>query len=267
MSKPSWLLIPNPKKAPLMRVICFPYAGGNASTYLSWAEKLPSNVELVAIQPPGRASRMLEPAYSDMATLIDDLIESVSAYLDRPYVIFGHSLGSRVAIELIYQCRLRGLPLPQHFIASGSRGPDLPVSNQILSAMGDDELIDELRKLKGAPDVLLANKDIMKLFLPTLRADLKIADFYRFKEDIKFDCPVTVLRGELDESILLEQAESWGKYFSGSFDMHVLPGGHLFLESEVELLLQYINNITNTVSLRIAEKPLQLSELEECIEA
>jgi surfactin synthase thioesterase subunit len=59
-----------------------------------------------------------------MSTLIRELIKNISMQLNKPYVYFGHSLGSRVLFELMKETKLLGYAQPQHFIASGSRGPN-----------------------------------------------------------------------------------------------------------------------------------------------
>lgn len=69
--KDKWLVNPNPKAK--ISLFCFPYAGSGLSTYLDWALHLPSYVELIIIQPPGTGSRVFEPAYTDMQTLVKQL--------------------------------------------------------------------------------------------------------------------------------------------------------------------------------------------------
>ena len=37
------------------RLICFPHAGAGAAAYADWARLLPPEIELVAVQLPGRS--------------------------------------------------------------------------------------------------------------------------------------------------------------------------------------------------------------------
>ncbi|MZE55068.1 hypothetical protein GTY86_28075, partial [Streptomyces sp. SID5770] len=46
---------------PRLRLLCFPYAGMGASLYRSWPGLLPEDVEVVAVQPPGREDRARDP--------------------------------------------------------------------------------------------------------------------------------------------------------------------------------------------------------------
>ena len=52
MDSREWFIRPQPKRAPAARLICLPYAGGSAATYVPWAKSLPAEVELIALQPP-----------------------------------------------------------------------------------------------------------------------------------------------------------------------------------------------------------------------
>ena len=126
MTESKWFVRPNKTSDCEMRMFCFPYAGGSAATFIPWVKQLPSWLELVAVQPPGRSSRMFEEPYQEMQLLIDDLILAFKQLIDKPFMFFGHSLGSRVAFELSKRLQSEGLPLPQHFIASGSRAPFIP---------------------------------------------------------------------------------------------------------------------------------------------
>ncbi len=67
-----------------LRLFCFPYAGGNSVSYKKWQTSLPKDVELVLIQPPGRATRMFDQPFDDMDALTADIFEPITALLDKP---------------------------------------------------------------------------------------------------------------------------------------------------------------------------------------
>jgi medium-chain acyl-[acyl-carrier-protein] hydrolase len=121
--KSKWFVIPKPNTNADLKLICFPYAGGGASTYIPWIKDLPYNVELIIIQSPGRGTRINESPYVNIHSLISNLIKAIPDILDKPYILFGHSLGSRIAFELMRHLKILNYAPPQHFIASGSGGP------------------------------------------------------------------------------------------------------------------------------------------------
>ncbi|EGM76589.1 Putative thioesterase involved in non-ribosomal peptide biosynthesis [Rheinheimera sp. A13L] len=235
-----WFCIPRPVRQPKLRLFCFPYAGGSATTYYPWAAMLSSEVELVAIQPPGRSSRINETAYSDMRQLVDNLIENIVPLLNVPFIFFGHSLGSRVAYELATRLKARQLPTPMQFFASGSRAPHIAGEKKQLYDLPDDAFISELQSLNGTPEEVLQNRELMQLFLPLLRADFQIADTYVSDKTV-LNCPITVLAGTEDVGIKPGHLESWKELTSCAGEIHYVPGDHFFIEKNKQLVFHILS--------------------------
>src|SRR5262245_27618913 len=113
-----------------MRLFCFPYAGSGASVYRAWPEQLPPDVELCAVQMPGREGRYAEPLLTDVHALTPPLCAGIAPYLDRPFAFFGHSLGALVAYETTVRlAREQGLS-PAMLFVSGHRAPHLPRTHE-----------------------------------------------------------------------------------------------------------------------------------------
>ncbi|WDE03340.1 thioesterase [Thalassomonas viridans] len=249
MSK--WLVNPLPRPDADIRLICFPYAGGNAATYTPWTKQLGENVDLIAIQAPGRAARLFETPYDEMEPLVDELLPLIVPLLDKPVIFFGHSLGSRVAFELLTRLKARGLSLPVHFIASGSAGPQEKALRKPTYHLSDDEFKAELSDLNGTPKAVLENEELMSLFLPLLRADFKIAETYRYTSDITLDCPLTILGGEDDTDIPLSRLQTWQEFFSSPADIQMLSGDHFFIDNHAHLVTDKVNGIISQVLNRL----------------
>ena len=63
MTTQQWLSRPRTRRAPVrMRLYCLPYAGGGAQIYRGYSDALPAEVEVCAVQLPGRERRFAEPA-------------------------------------------------------------------------------------------------------------------------------------------------------------------------------------------------------------
>jgi len=116
--------------------------------------------------------------------------------IDRPYLLFGHSLGSRIAFELALRCRQLGLPSPVSFIASGSRAPHLRTHENPIYDLPEAEFVAKLRDLKGTPEEVLRNEELIQLLTPLLRADFRIADLYCAAQT-RLDCPIVVLERKI----------------------------------------------------------------------
>ncbi|TDD12640.1 thioesterase II family protein, partial [Nonomuraea diastatica] len=105
-------------------LFCLPYAGGSANVYQEWPLEI-HGAAVIPLQLPGRGNRFSEPPHHDMRALVDDLLTGVRTYLDRPFAIFGHSMGARIAYEVACALLERGWPLPERIIAAGSPPPHL----------------------------------------------------------------------------------------------------------------------------------------------
>ena len=124
---PPWLVRPIHRPDAAMRLICLPHAGGGASSFHPLAALLPRDIEMLTVQLPGRESRLSEPPFRRMAPLVDALTDAIAPLLDdKPYALFGHSMGALIAYELGRAFERERLPLPRTTIVSGRRAPSVP---------------------------------------------------------------------------------------------------------------------------------------------
>src|SRR3954463_501070 len=103
-----WFHVPRPVARPRLRLVCLPYAGGSASIYHGWASELDDDVELVAVQLPGRGPRLREAPFTQMEALLGALVEAMAPLDDAPFALFGHSMGALVGFELARWLRAQG---------------------------------------------------------------------------------------------------------------------------------------------------------------
>src|SRR5689334_4415091 len=84
-----------------LRLFCFPYAGGTAAIFRSWADSLPPNIDMWAVELPGRATRRLEPASARIGDLVPPIAAALRSAIDRPFAVFGHSMGAILGFEAV----------------------------------------------------------------------------------------------------------------------------------------------------------------------
>src|SRR4051794_36920377 len=111
-----WFVVPTPRPDARRRLFCLPHAGGGAAAFRRWADGMAAAVEVVAVQPPGRETRFREPPFTDWRSLVVSLADALPA--DRPFALFGHSLGALLAFELARELRRRGGPPPDHLFVA-----------------------------------------------------------------------------------------------------------------------------------------------------
>ena len=236
-----WLSKQTPNPDAAMRLFCFPYAGGFAGIFRGWSEALPSSVEVCAVQLPGRGSRWDERPFTDLALLIDTFAKELRPFWDKPFALFGHSMGAIISFELArYLYREYGIE-PLHLFVSGSCAPNFPrhlLPSYDLSASG---YLETLRRLNGIPTRVLEHEELMKLLLPVLRADFQMMRTYTYGDATSLACPITAFCGVSDEEVSTECISAWREQTAGRFSLKLIEGDHFFLQKSKPLLLKLLS--------------------------
>jgi medium-chain acyl-[acyl-carrier-protein] hydrolase len=227
---PRSLLVTRKKPHARYRLFCFPYGGGSASAYQPWEDLLPDDIELVAIRLPGHSGRLNESLLTSAAEMAESLMPAFVALLDRPYLVYGHSLGCIVAFELLHALQARQLPLPHHFFCAARRAPHAPPRIEPIHEYPLEQFKAELRRLNGTPEILLADASLMEFFVPILRTDLKAAYTYHREPDVKLRCSASAFCGFRDHVVEPEDMSGWREHFSEPPVFRIFEGGHFFLD-------------------------------------
>ena len=243
----AWFHIWDSKIDPSLRLFCFPYAGGGASAFRDWVSFLPDDVELVALQLPGRENRINEPPYTELPLLINQLQISITSFLDVPSVFFGHSMGGTTAYELAYHLHQCGMTLPMRLVLSGSKTPHTPNRRPIMYSLPEQEFKQRLMEMNGTPPDLLHNQELMDLLGPTLRADMQLVETWNREVSYPLEIPITVLGGETDEEVWHSELIEWEQYTNNEFEIFMFEGDHFFLHSEFPSVIGCINQTLKRV--------------------
>ncbi|MFD8440682.1 thioesterase II family protein [Streptomyces microflavus] len=223
-------------------LVCFPHAGGSATSFHPLSRTLAGQLDVVAVQYPGRQDRHREPAFEDLHELADAAFEAVveAVGTDRPLALFGHSMGASVAFEVAFRLEQRaGVKLVSLFV-SGRRAPSRH-RNEDLHRRGDDALLREIRALDGTAQAALDDEDIVRMFLPSLRADYKAIERYRSAPGATIGCPVVALTGDTDPKTTVEEAGAWQEHTSGPFELRVFDGGHFFVSERTDAVARVLS--------------------------
>lgn len=242
-----WLVQPRPNRLADLRLFCFPFAGGGASLFRLWPDRLPAWVELCAMQLPGRESRLREPTHQRIGSLIDGLVDALAAELDKPFALFGHSMGALVAFELARELRRQNLPSPRLLIASGRFAPQLRPRRPPIHALPEVAFREELRLLDGTPQALLDHSELMGLFSPIIRADLAVNETYAYTEEPPLDLPILALGGLTDPWVHQDELEGWRLQTSDRFERQQFAGGHFFLQTATAEMLSVLSRALTTL--------------------
>jgi medium-chain acyl-[acyl-carrier-protein] hydrolase len=222
----------------MIRLFCFPYAGGGASIFRHWANGLPEFVEVCPVQLPGRETRFREAAFTRLGPLIEALAGELGPYLDPPFAFFGHSMGALLAFELARRLRRDGRPQPVGLFVSGCGAPQIRTQESPIHALPVADFRERLRGLNGTPAAVLDNDELMDLLLPTLRGDFALCETYTYTPAPPLSCPISAWGGLGDDTVGRQELDAWRAQTTGSFRLRMLRGDHFFLQSAQPLLLR-----------------------------
>ena len=233
-----WFTSQRPNPRARIRLFCFPYAGGGPAIYRLWPQSLPSLVEVCVAQLPGRGTRLRDQPFTSLDTLIEAAAEAIAPLLDKPFALFGHSMGAMISFELARRLREQGRPQPAHLFVSGRQAPQLPKQDPISHNLPEADLRRELLRLNGTPKEVLEHPELMELMLPLLRADFSVVETYVYRPGVPLDCPLTAFGGLRDSEVSREQLDAWREQTTGEFALRMLPGDHFFLnDAQAQTLL------------------------------
>lgn len=232
-----WFTRARPNERAGVRLFCFPYAGGSALTFRGWPALLAPEVEVCAVQLPGRGPRMHEPPFDDARSLIEALLPVMARHLDRPFALFGHSMGGAIAFELARRLHGEFGVEPLHLFISGRRAPHVSYAGPTLYDLPEPAFKEELRRLGGTPAEVLEDPELMELLVPLLRADIALSQTYRYEPRPSLTCPLTVFGGLQDGHDEPEVLAAWREHTLGAFDMKMFEGDHFFINTAQRPLL------------------------------
>jgi medium-chain acyl-[acyl-carrier-protein] hydrolase len=222
------------------RLFCFPFAGCSASYYLKWIESLHPGIDLFAIQLPGRENRFTENHILDMTTVNDELYKSVIPYLDRPFIFFGHSMGSVMVYELARRIQTQLHKVPLFIIISAGRTPD-SYKDFKASHLSDEDMLEFVKKLGGVPEEIISDTIMQQLFLKLIRSDIQLLESYTYIQDnTKLKCPVVVLYSTNDIIVKKEHIK-WDDFTTRDVSYKEFEDNHFFINNHLHDIIDIIH--------------------------
>jgi medium-chain acyl-[acyl-carrier-protein] hydrolase len=249
LSPASSIYRPKPRTNPVLRLFCFPYAGAGAAAYRLWPNHLSDDIEVVAIHPPGRAHRLLERPLTRIDAMVENALTCLTPLMDKPFAVFGHSLGAIVAAEFARNLQAHGRSASHLFISSR---PPRREPTELLHQLPDDDFVAAMNaRYNGIPSEILAQPDLLTLLLPALRADIEALETFRPHHDRpKIACLTTVYGGESDLTVSHSDLAGWSQETNEPCRIRMFPGDHFYLNTGMEAMLA---DLSMTLSLALAK--------------
>lgn len=222
-----------------LRLVCFPHAGAGPAAYRQWARPLAPAVRVTAVQLPAREERIDEPGYRRMGPLLDDLVPVLARALVEPFAFFGHSMGALVAYEVTRRLRAMSGPQPVHLFVSGRAAPQTPERRAPVAGLADGDFAAAVLRYNGIPAQVAAEESLMRLLLPTLRADFELCETYRHAPGPPLECPLSAFGGLADD-VWRSELVPWQERTSGRFRLRMLPGDHFFVATARDQVIRAV---------------------------
>ncbi len=234
----------DPKHAIL---VCFPHAGGGPSVFAEWRRDCPADMDLLAVQLPGREMRanekLLRNAKEAAAQIGTDLMRLLAGRRPRRLVFYGHSLGALLAYEAARWLENGRGWGPDLLVLAGRRSPDLPLNRPVFHTLEDAEFLAEIIKMGGSPAGILDDPRLARFFLPTIRADVEMTDSYQFCPVQPLHAGIVAAYGDDDALATRPEVESWSRFTQrGGFRSVEFAGGHFFVTQARRKLMEIIQD-------------------------
>jgi medium-chain acyl-[acyl-carrier-protein] hydrolase len=205
-----------------------------------WLKGAPPDVELLAIQFPGRQKRIREAPLREFGKAIEALLPVLAPLTTPNTVYFGDCTGALVAYELIRALEAGNTAAPGHLIVSCCRAPNLPPRHPPLYLLDDIGLIEQIRAMGFAPEWLLNNAPILKAFLPLLRCDFELVETYQYTPSPPLRVPITVISGANDKITPKADAAAWDTHTHEAFNLIVIDGNHDLAQTHLDQVIALV---------------------------
>lgn len=222
-------------------LLCLPHAGGGRLFYERWRGLLGNDLDFRIAQYPNREQRANVPMPGTMEELVEELYTEWRPHLEGLYAVWGHSMGSVVAYELVKRAVARLDSAPLMFFSSGSSAPcDSRFRDG--DGLGTSEGVDRiLRRYGGLDETTLGDPLFMDYFRPIIKGDLELLIEYRDPAPTVLPCPLAIFHGE-DDTV---NVDNWTRYTDRPIDLTYFPGGHFFIAD-------HARSIADAISTRLA---------------
>ena len=232
------------------------FAGGSCYSFDFLKKHLSSEIEFIPLELPGRGKRFDSKLIRTKKSAVQDYLEQIKALRnDQPYLVYGHSMGATLALNITKQMEDLNDP-PYHLFVSGNCGPDIKRVNEEEEKRGkrhlmeDAEFKEELRELGGVPEEVLGSDELYHFFSPILRADFEVLEQDdQMEKGIRLKTPIYALMGS-DEKYKAE-IDNWKRFTTASFQQQILKGDHFFIHDHPKGIADIIkltikNNVVTT---------------------
>ncbi|MBJ6628953.1 thioesterase II family protein [Streptomyces sp. I4(2020)] len=232
---------------PALRLFVLHHAGGSHVLYRHWPAGLPDTWDVRLLDAPGHGFLLDQPQIADAGLLADFLLRHIEPELNRPYALFGHSMGALLAYEITRRAVGRGLPWPVWVGVSARPAPQLVVPGGRYHALPGGELRERLKDLGGTPDSVFDDPGLWDLFEPVIRGDLRLVETWRHTAGAgPLPVALSAYAGAEDRHASPARMAGWDEHSEHFLGLRSFDGGHFYFQDDPRPLLRRIEQDATT---------------------
>lgn len=222
-----WLKYARYREDGKWNLICFPHAGGSAIFFKGFEHYFAEHVNMLPVQLPMRENRVRESMPATIQELARLFVQENQRLFQKPYAIFGHSLGAIISLEVAYTAIHCVGRKPSALFVSGTKAPIGRRKTDVV--LSDEDIYQKLFYLDGMHHKLLNNTIFMDYFLPVIRTDLQLYQRYEWSHTELLDCAVYAFGGDKDQHTSEVDLQSWRRSSTRYIGEALFEGGHFYL--------------------------------------
>jgi len=232
-------------EAPRMRCFIFPHGAAGPHVCSKFASKAHKDIDVIAMQLPGREARSNETSMQCVKSLALKMIDAGVWDVDTvvPFVFVGFSFGAILAYEVAKQLSEQGKRLPVQIVVCASPPPghasNLP---HVDEAMPDIDFLTQTNAFTGTSVIgdALQNNSVVQEIARALRSDIAACVQYHrafsFSNESRLSVPIFAVAGLQDDPFILNSLHLWSK-FSEECSVYMGNYAHLFIDNDLFLEL------------------------------
>ena len=206
-------------------LICLPFAGGSAYELTNHLRAINKNyIKCIGIDYPGHGEKISQPLISNPDKLIENLSIEIHNYiLNSNVYLLGYSMGASLIPGILEFLKVNYQQQPKGVILCSAPSPKLNNKNKLPTS--EIEITNYMRDNGATPQEVLDNKELMSIFIPIMKSDLKLLN--KLKSETAITIPTEIIIGNADiES--MDSIKYWEKKAVTS-TVRILNGDHFFL--------------------------------------
>ncbi|MEV7596084.1 alpha/beta fold hydrolase [Kitasatospora sp. NPDC089797] len=238
---------PGPDDGPITLLGLHP-AGGSTAFFAGWQRALGERATVVPVRLPGRDATGGH-CRAGLPSLVAALERDLGPLLDRPHLLYGHSMGALLAHRLTLRRAAQGRRLPERLLLGAYPAPHLPHPLHREVGLADAELVRRLVDFGALPESLRADTRWLADRIALVRAEIGLCGEVSGRSERRpLPCPIEVFSGIDDPLVTAAGAAAWAEHAGGGFHLHRLPGGHFFPRESPESKDAFFRCLTGLIA-------------------